>query len=241
MKFDVFAYTNKGGRSYNQDHVSFRTIEQNGIFVVADGLGGHSFGELASEIVCNTMVEEWDGTFQPDQKGWLQEKIIESNRRILKEQEERNSVLKSTVVALSVVGDKAVWANVGDSRLYYVHEGEVQSYTNDHSVAYKKYKGGEITRQEICTDPDQSALLRTVGSEDRCKPEIYAPETSIVPGDAFLLCSDGMWEFIRDGEIGIDLQRAVNAEAWAKHLLLRLMDRINEENDNLSIMTVIVK
>ncbi len=239
MNFDVCAYTNKGGRDYNQDSVSYKQMGDNGLFVVADGLGGHSFGELASACVIETMVEAWDGSFPEGASAFLDTKIMESNRRILALQEEKESVLKSTVVALATEGSQAVWANVGDSRLYYIHEGEVALYTNDHSVAYKKFRGGEIRREDIPKDPDQSALIRTVGSEDRCKVEVYDPIT-VVPGDAFVLCSDGMWEYLKDGEIAFDLYKSSNAAEWAGHLLVRLMDRIDGENDNLSIITVVV-
>ena len=74
---------------------------------------------------------------------------------------------------------------------------EIAEYTDDHSVAYKKYKAGEITREEIGFDDDQSSLLRTLGSEDRYEPSVR--ELNLVPrkGDAFLLCSDGFWEYVK--------------------------------------------
>jgi serine/threonine protein phosphatase PrpC len=145
------------------------------------------------------------------------------------------------VVALAIDGNRAVWANVGDSRLYYLHEGRIYSCTEDHSVSYKKYKAGEITREEICTDEDQSRLLRTLGSEVRNEPDVKICDVPLVPGDAFLLCSDGVWEYLRDEEIAIDLLKARNARKWAELLLLRLMNRISGENDNLTLLALILK
>ncbi len=239
MVFDVYTYSNRGGRSYNEDSVGFRTEGDNGIFVVADGLGGHSFGELASACVLDALVEELPGP-DDDRAEWLGERIAWANQQVLALQEEKATVLKSTVVALSVLGDRAVWAHAGDSRLYYIHEGRLTAYTEDHSVAYKKYKAGEITRREIAFDEDQPRLLRSVGGRDHNEPLIRAYEEPLSAGDAFFLCSDGVWEFLEDEEIVIDLLKSENARQWAEYLLLRMMERVNGENDNLTMLTVML-
>lgn len=240
MIFDEFKYTNQGGRSYNEDSVGSKVCENSGLFVVADGLGGHQFGEVASACVRDTLLEN----FQPleeNRKEWLVDRIAEANRRVLAKQQERNSVLKSTVVALAIDETQAVWANVGDSRLYYLHDSAIYSYTEDHSVSYKKYKAGEITREQICMDEDQSRLLRSIGSEDRNEPDVRSCDVPLEPGDAFLLCSDGVWEYLKDEEILIDLLKAKNAKEWGELLLLRMMPRIGTENDNLTLLTLMLK
>ena len=240
MIFDEFKYTNQGGRSYNEDSVGSKICENSGLFVVADGLGGHQFGEVASACVRDTLLEN----FQPmkeNRKEWLVDRIAEANRRVLAKQQERNSVLKSTVVALAIDEMQAVWANVGDSRLYYLHDSAIYSYTEDHSVSYKKYKAGEITREQICMDEDQSRLLRSIGSEDRNEPDVRSCDVPLEPGDAFLLCSDGVWEYLKDEEILIDLLKAKNAKEWGELLLLRMMPRIGTENDNLTLLTLMLK
>lgn len=240
MIFDEFKYTNQGGRSYNEDSVGSKICENSGLFVVADGLGGHQFGEVASACVRDTLLEN----FQPleeNRKEWLVDRIAEANRRVLAKQQERNSVLKSTVVALAIDETQAVWANVGDSRLYYLHDSAIYSYTEDHSVSYKKYKAGEITREQICMDEDQSRLLRSIGSEDRNEPDVRSCDVPLESGDAFLLCSDGVWEYLKDEEILIDLLKAKNAKEWGELLLLRMMPRIGTENDNLTLLTLMLK
>jgi len=146
--------------------------------------------------------------------------------------------MKTTVVALSVNGDQAAWAHAGDSRLYYLHNKAIEVYTEDHSVAYKKYLSGEITREQIGFDEDQSSLLRALGNPARSQPDCRLLEHPIAPGDGFVLCSDGMWEYILDEEILVDFLKADCAQTWAELLLLRVMERIGPENDNLSIITV---
>lgn len=239
MIFDKYEYTSRGGRSYNEDSVGSREDGQSGIFVVADGLGGHKFGELASSCVRDVLLGSWNsgGKNRPE---WIKESLSRANREVLDLQQEKNTVLKSTVVVLAIDNEKAVWANIGDSRLYYLHEDRIKCITEDHSVAYKKYKAGEITREQIATDEDQSRLLRSLGSEERSAPDIYVSDVPLKPGDAFFLCSDGAWEYLMDEEIVIDFLKSETAEKWAELMMLRIMDRINEENDNLSLLTVIL-
>lgn len=237
--FDVFAYTNKGGRSYNEDSVGSKFDDSSGIFVVADGLGGHACGEEASAAAVETILSEWDADAE-DIEAQLRDKIAEANQRILRLQETEKTVMKTTVAVLAVSRKQAVWGNVGDSRVYFIHKNRLYAYTNDHSVAYKKYRAGEITREQIGTDEDQSRLLRTLGSEDRYEPEIYIGDTVLEPGDAFFLCSDGAWEYLLDEEIVIDFLKSETAVHWAELMMLRIMERINGENDNLSLLTVIL-
>lgn len=239
MYFDVFAYTNQGGRSCNEDSVGWQQTDGHGIFLVADGLGGHQFGELASSCVRDTLLSGWKPE-EGNRPAWLKTQIAAANTRVLELQQEKNAVLKSTIVALAIDGSKAVWANVGDSRLYYLHRGRIYSITEDHSVAYKKYKAGEITREQIPQDEDQSLLLRAIGSDKRNQPDIHICDVELEPGDGFLLCSDGVWEYLLDEEIPIDHLKADNAQKWGELLLLRMRDRIEDGNDNLTLITLIL-
>lgn len=237
MIFDTYEFSSRGGRSYNEDSVGSRVEEDHGIFVVADGLGGHSFGELASSCVRDTLLNGFpcrDG----DPAQWLETQLADANQRVLALQQEKNTVMKSTVAALYIMGSRAIWAHAGDSRLYYIHEGRIRACTEDHSVAYKKYKAGEITRREIAFDEDQSRLLRSIGGMDHSEPVVRVYEEFLSPGDAFLLCSDGAWEFLDDGEIAVDLLKSNCAKQWAEYLLLRMMERIRGGNDNLTLLTV---
>lgn len=237
--FDVFSYTNRGGRDYNEDSVGSRFQYDAGIFVVADGLGGHARGEDASACAVETITAEWDAS-AADIAEQLRLLIAEANRNILQLQKEQNAVMKTTAAVLAVRGSQAVWANVGDSRVYFIHKNSLHAYTHDHSVAYKKYRAGEITREQIAEDEDQSALLRSLGSEDRSEPDICICDVQPVRGDAFFLCSDGAWEYLRDEEILIDYLKAQDAAHWAELMMLRMMERVRGSHDNLSLMTVIL-
>ena len=241
MELDRYLYTNKGGRSYNEDSADFREEQGHGIYVVADGLRGHRCGDLASQCVVSSLTGCWDAETGQDREEELRRMIADANEKLLDLQREQNCVMKSTVVVLAVDEERAVWANVGDSRLYYLHRNNICAITEDHSVSYKKYKSGEITRSQISRDEDQSSLLRSLGSHDRCEPDICFSQDALEPGDAFLLCSDGAWEYLYDMEILIDFLKADTAQDWAEMLLMRIMARLDAGNDNLTLLTVILQ
>ena len=240
MLFDVYEYSNKGGRSYNEDAVGHKTEGGSGIFVVADGLGGHALGEVASACVRDTLVDGWSAAPE-DRASWLSGMIAKANANVLALRESRGKIMKSTVVALTIDEDSAVWAHSGDSRLYCIHNDEIAAITEDHSVAFKKYKAGEIERDEIATDEDQSSLLRVIGNEERFEPQVCVFEEKVERHDAFMLCSDGAWELLRDEEVLIDYLKSENSKSWAERLLVRMMDRIGPDHDNLTILTLMLK
>lgn len=239
MKLDYYCYTNKGGQRINEDSIGSVINENDAVFVVADGLGGHNCGELASSSVIVTFEDYWD-TF----KGTLEDKISilaeKANETILSLQNEKSTIMKSTLALCAIQDGKAVIANTGDSRVYYFHNNELAACTEDHSVAYKKYKAGEITRDMLGTDEDQSSLLRVLGNPERYEPDIISIGNELTLGDAFVLCSDGMWEYIRDEEMQIDLLKSKDSKHWSELMRTRAMDRISNGNDNLSLFTIIV-
>lgn len=207
---------------------------------MCDGLGGHAFGEAASHAAVDVIISSWQNSVLPDRKEWMHSVIKQANSKILELQREKNTIMKSTAVVLVIDGQHAVWANTGDSRLYYIHRGELFSVTEDHSVAYKKFKAGEIAREEIAADEDQSSLLRTLGNEERYEPDVYESGTPLEQGDAFLLCSDGAWEYLSDYEALVDYHKAADASHWMELMLTRIISRVDGKSDNLSMITVIV-
>lgn len=242
MTIDYDSFSNIGGREENQDAVGQLLTEDGGLFVVADGLGGHQHGQLASKAVVDAMLQGWDGAsasegdvLQPA----LRNQVEQANAAVLAVQAEVNATCKSTVVALAVQGERAAWANTGDSRLYYIREGEFVRITDDHSVAYAKYRSGEITRAQIATDEDQPALLRVLGGTRRWEPDLGGVD-ALRPGDAFLLCTDGLWEHILDEEILVDCLKSASAREWAELMLLRIVPRLPGNHDNLSLITVML-
>ena len=240
MIFDYYEFSNSGGRDYNEDSVGAKLCAGGGIFLVADGLGGLSSGEVASGMVRDWLIEKFDDSIT-DVPAWINENVKAVNDQILAIEQQQNKKMKSTLVMLTVLNNNMVFAHAGDSRLYYIHNNELVYYTEDHSVAFKKFKAGEIGRDQIGQDEDQSSLLRSIGGDDHYEPTIFPYPEQISSGDAFMLCSDGAWEYLKDLEVLVDKQKSSSAKEWAQRLLLRIMDRVDGKNDNLSIVTLIVE
>ena len=243
MNLDVWRYTTSGGRELNEDSSVWEKKGDNACFILGDGLGGHRGGKLASDFVTASMLSAWRSQPTPpnDRAIWLEEKAKAVNAGLLERQKAEHNQMKSTLVCLTLDSGKATWVHAGDSRLYYLHNGELQRLTADHSVTYRKYLSGEITLDAINFDEDRSALLNMMGTIERCHPESGMLEEMLVPGDGFLLCSDGFWEYLYDTEILVDWLKAENAQEWGHLLLLRVMDRLRPGSDNLILMTVLVE
>lgn len=243
MNLDVWRYTTSGGRELNEDSSVWEKKGDNACFILGDGLGGHRGGKLASDFVTASMLSAWRSQPTPpnDRAIWLEEKAKAVNAGLLERQKAEHNQMKSTLVCLTLDSGKATWVHAGDSRLYYLHNGELQRLTADHSVTYRKYLSGEITLDAINFDEDRSALLNMMGTIERCRPESGVLEETLVPGDGFLLCSDGFWEYLYDTEILVDWLKAENAQEWGRLLLLRVMDRLRPGSDNLTLMTVLVE
>ena len=237
MKLSAYCYTNQGGRKHNEDSVRCFVGERRGVFVLADGLGGHNCGEVASALAADVIFEGCAAGI-PDTDS-LSGLFQEANARILRQQENPGQEgMKTTAVALSIAEDQAVWAHVGDSRLYHFSGDALVHATRDHSVTYMKYLGGEISYMDVYHDDDRSSLLRVLGKES-CKPE--AEGCTLRAGDAFLLCSDGFWEYVYREEVLADLLKAETPEQWAKLMLLRHIRRTPAGNDNFSLIAVFVE
>ena len=233
---DIFLYTARGGRDDNEDFIGYASTDEGVVAALSDGVGGVCGGDIASRTVVDTIiVEPYEAE---DDAQWLSERMRLADKRVKDEQKRLNNRMLSTVVALRVMDGKAVWAHAGDSRLYYIHDSAIAEVTADHTVAFKKYMAGQIRRGDIVADEDRNSLLNAVGSEG--EPRFDIGSADVTEGDAFLLCSDGVWAKLQDQEVLFDYLKADSAERWAELVLLRVIDRTEGQGDNVSIITVMI-
>ena len=239
MRLDVSVYTNRGGREINEDSVRWGVRDGSGFFTVADGLGGCGSGEVSSDLAAHALLKAWeDNSVKPQERAaWLEEAIRAADRLLVGEQKRRGSGMKTTVAALSIDGAHAAWAHVGDTRVYRLTDGRIERLTCDHSVSYKKYQSGEISRNGVNFDEDRPSLLRVLGDPKGCRPESGSLE-AILPGDAFLLCSGGFWEYLYDEELLIDFLQSDTPGQWAERMLVRALPRFRPGHDNLTLLAV---
>jgi len=238
MNCKYATYTSVGGRNNNEDALKILDNGRRAAFVLADGLGGYGFGEIASEIVVNTVCEAFAVIRKVNVKE-IANCIEKANKAIQRAQAESVKLknMRSTIAALFCDKSDTFAVNIGDSRLYHFHAGRVTFISKDHSVAATLARIGEIKETQIRFHPDRNRLTRVLGNCQETRPEIY--KLPLINGDAVLICSDGFWEYIRETEMEIDLAKSANPDEWMNYMLIRILNEVKEDHDNLSAITII--
>lgn len=236
MKISTAYVSDAGGREKNDDTV--RIIQQpDGICVfVGDGLGGYDGGRIASSTAAN-VIEEYRNKESFLDEVHMQRAAVMANEAVFEQQKTRRGQMKTTLVVLSIEDDKARWMHVGDSRLYHFVNGKLRCQTMDHSVSQVAVLMGEITQKEIRFHEDRNRVLRALGSEN-AKPDISPVTNLSAEKEAFLLCTDGFWEYVYENEMEQALQAAKTPQEWLDEMLKLLRKRVPEDNDNYSAAVI---
>lgn len=222
MNADIAFYTAQGKRDNNEDAVAVMETGRSILAVVADGLGGHSDGEIASQQAVDTLRQLLID-YEPDED-ILIDAIQEASKNIFSMHSSRGEML-TTVAALWIGRDFAVVANVGDTRIYQFRNGEIIYQSLDHSKAQMAVLVGQLDYQKIRQSKDRNRLIRVLGTEDA--PRVDCRVLSIQPDDRFLLCSDGFWEPVTEEKMQDAILESESAKQW-----LELMRQIVENAQN---------
>jgi serine/threonine protein phosphatase PrpC len=208
--------------------------------VVADGLGGHAAGAVAAEAcVGATLAAARSAALAPEPL----RAAFEAAHRAVQEAQRRDPAAagcRTTSVVLMVAGDRALWGHVGDTRLYHLRAGRVVSQTLDHSVPQALVQTGAIQASEIRRHPDRNRLLRSLGGDEEVAPTLLDAPVALQRGDAFLLCSDGLWEHVTESEMEELLRGAPDPETWLRRLEARVLGAARGAFDNYSATAVFV-
>lgn len=234
MNIDLCKYTNIGGRTNNEDSIAAFRQGSGMLCVVADGLGGHDNGEIASSIAVETLHKQVSGKVT---EHTLRAALEEANRCVC--EAAAGSNMKTTVAALWFDRDGILAANVGDSRIYQFRAGKIIYQSVDHSLAQLDMIAGDVSFSDVRNNPDRNKLIRVVGMQNGFKSDVE--KLTCQKGDAFLLCSDGFWENIMEAEIQECLKNAASAKQWLAEMCRLLTRRLNEDSDNNSAIAVLVK
>ena len=231
MIIDSAKYTNPGGHDINED--SYLCRGDKGIFIVADGLGGHSDGEKASMAAVDYFEENCLG-------GYTEERLTElmegANTTVLK----NGDGGKTTVAAAFAENGRFIYANAGDSRVYYFHDGKIIAQTKDHSVCQASADMGLIRPEDIRGNEDRSRLLKVLGGEEKLGIKKHYPPIKLRNGDAFLVCTDGFWDYVYEAEMEADLLKSGSADVWLKYMLKRHILRAQNKGDNYTAICGII-
>lgn len=237
----TYIYSNKGTRTINEDFANYNDHESYGIWVLGDGLGGQQNSEVASEAAVTALIDHMNLCENGSSK-YMLEGFYKANEAV-RELQKSDIHLKeamTTLVAVSIFENHLDCIHIGDSRFYYFKKGCLTYQTTDHSVSQMAVMLGEIAPEDIRFHADRNRLLKVIGSHPDIKPDIMEPAISVEPGDAFLLCSDGFWEFVYEIEMEFDLIKSNSPKEWAEHMLIRLLNRRQNEMDNYTVICCFV-
>ena len=205
-----------GGREVNEDSVACVPTASGLMLVVADGLGGHGKGEVASGLLTEVMSREFLANTEPLTEGFIPAAFETAQAELMQLQEERRatSEMKTTAAALVISADKAYWGHCGDTRLYYFRDSVMVERTLDHSVPQMLVLTGEIDEDEISGHPDRNKLLRVFGAPWESPRYQTGGPAFLSNKSAFLLCTDGFWEHITDKMMAEYLKKTRTAAEW---------------------------
>ncbi|MDD2494673.1 MAG: Stp1/IreP family PP2C-type Ser/Thr phosphatase [Tissierellia bacterium] len=201
----VYFDTHKGMvRDNNEDNFIVVEKQRYNLYAVADGMGGHNAGEIASDIAINVLKEYFDCESDEFKVPKFINESINAANKIIRDESDKNEVYHGmgttmTMAVIDSLENIAYIGNVGDSRVYLIRNNEIEQITEDHTYVHELLKQGKITFEEAKNHPKRNVITRAIGSEDLVQIDIF--EIELLPDDILLLCSDGLIAHLSDNEI----------------------------------------
>lgn len=240
MTFQILSQN--GSREINEDRVYAYCSNERGLFVIADGLGGHGKGDVASALATNAFKETFLNHFE-SLPALFPKAFLNAQSAILSEQKRSGTPfqMKTTVCALAMDDGKLMWGHIGDTRLYAFSHNKIKTRTLDHSVPQMLVFSHRIKEKEIRGHPDRNRLLRVLGVSGEMPRFELSEIHQANEFQAFLLCSDGFWELITEKEMGKLLKKSRSSDEWLEQMQAVVEDRgRGAEMDNYSAIAIIL-
>jgi serine/threonine protein phosphatase PrpC len=236
MKFSVFQLSRIGGRAINEDRMGYCYTRESGLFVLADGMGGHPEGEVAAQLALETISALHQKEAKPvvqDPAQFLSSALLAAHGQILRYATQKGMLdtPRTTLVAAVLQDGRATWIHCGDSRLYVVRNGELLLRTRDHSFLEQE-RGGLIKSESI----NRNILFTCLGSPTKPVFDLAGP-FPLLQGDKLLLCSDGLWGSLSDAEIVRQLAGKSVSEA-VPELVENALRAGGEHSDNVTVLVM---
>lgn len=233
-------------RKSNQDSICLDP--HHNFFAVADGMGGHSGGDIASQLSVQVMPQYFTKHHETDPQALMKGMIQEINQAILDKAEEQPELhgMGTTISAILFHGHNLIVGNVGDSRVYMVNNNHIYQLTRDHSFVQEKLNMGIYTREDAVKDPQKNVLVRSVGFEAEVNVDVFSYR--ICKNDIFLVCSDGLHGKVSDADILYIIQKNIvdpgtciieDLQAAVKELIQQAND--NGGQDNISAILAVAQ
>ncbi len=241
IALDACAAQHQGDRKEQQDRVAILAHARKrgvALAVVADGMGGHTGGALAAEQVVHTAKTNLDqfSTIDENPQLMLEGSMREAHTMIKASRFMNEMDPHSTAVMLLLQPGRITWGHCGDSRLYHFRGQNLLNRSIDHSYVEYLVSAGKITAEQALTHPNRNVLLASLGGQD--DPKITVDETTdLAAGDAFVLCSDGLWAYFDEAELGMLVAQS-SARQACEILIDKARERAKGGGDNLSLAIV---
>lgn len=243
MKLTYATLSNPAGRKVNEDASnSHQLAAGQGCWVVADGLGGHGGGDVASRIAVDTIVDAYRNS--PEFSATYLGKLMELAQQAIVARQQDDyclSAMRSTAVVLLLDDAKALWAHLGDTRLYHFANGHIVFQTRDHSVPQAMVDARDIGYDDIRHHEDRNRLTRSLGNDGKVRTAILDQPVALGEGDAFLMCTDGFWEFVTEPEMEATLAESDTPEKWLVKMETILLGNAPAGHDNYTATAIFVE
>ncbi len=239
MRFSVYQISRRGGREKNEDRMGYCYTRDSGLFALADGMGGHPEGEVASQMSLQVLANQFQRDAKPvlkDVRRFLNEAILAGHHALIRYATERAllDTPRTTIVACVMQGREVWWAHCGDSRLYFVRGRKLMARTRDHSYSeLQESLAGVVPLGERV---NRNVLFTCLGSPGKPVVDIVGPLT-LQPGDKVLLCSDGLWGSVEDEDITRQMAALPITEA-APELVEQALRIAGDKSDNVTVIAV---
>ena len=239
MRFSVYQVSRKGGREKNEDRMGYCYTRDSGLFALADGMGGHPEGEVASQLALQTLAALFQRDSKPmlpDPLRFLHEAILAGHQQLLRYATQKSLIdtPRTTVVACVLQGHAAYWAHCGDSRLYMVRGDKLIARTRDHSYSELQETLSQVV--PMGERFNRNVLFTCLGSPGKPVVDTVGP-LLLQPGDRVLLCSDGLWGSVADSVITEQLSQRPISDA-VPELVEQALRNGGPKSDNVSVLAV---
>lgn len=235
MTSDIAFYTDQGKRDNNEDAVTVVETSNSIIAIVADGLGGHSNGEIASKQAVDT-IRRLLIDCDPDEDVLI-DAIQEASKDVFLSHPLDDEMF-TTVAVLWIGRESAVVANVGDTRIYQFRDGRIIYQSLDHSKAQMAVLVGDLSLRQIRQSKDRNRLIRVLGTENI--PRVDCKMLSVNSSDRFLICSDGFWQPVTEDVMEAAIVESETAECWLELMCHIVKDAKDPTQDNNSAIAILL-
>jgi len=240
MKFFIFQVSRKGGRKINEDRMGYCYTQKSGIFLLADGMGGHPQGEVAAQLALETIAALYQKEAKPevvDVGAFLNSAVMLAHRQILRYATEKglSDAPRTTIVAVLVQDGCVSWIHCGDSRFYWVRQGELLVRTRDHSfLEQHRSASGSVKAPERRIN--RNVLFTCLGSPIKPVVDVSGP-LALQMGDRLMLCSDGLWGSLSDADMVYQLTHKPVVQA-VPDLVEKALCQGGENSDNVTCIAL---